>query len=391
MTRNLVALLSFLLPLAALAGERPSLDAEIGARLFKRVWVPGVSSTISNDGLGPLFNARSCAACHQGLKRSVFPAEGGPLPVSAVIRLSKTWGGSAPHPQFGKQIQTMGVPGVAPEAVPVIHPVEKDHLRQWQIDMELPVSTPAISLRAAPDLSMSGLIEAVDSHAITKAADPDDHDGDGISGRVHTGEDGRIGRFGWKAAHADLMAQTRAAFSTDLGLSTEQIPHAAGDCTMAQEACLAAPGAQSKDQEIPPLVVGMIVTYLARVTMPERPDNPEGTQIFTKTGCAACHSPALPDSQGKPLPLFSDLLLHDMGESLTDGASEGSATASEWRTTPLIRLADGEKSGLLHDGRARSIEEAILWHGGEARHAQMRFKALPVRDRQALIAYLKGL
>jgi CxxC motif-containing protein (DUF1111 family) len=375
----------------AMAGERASLDAEIGSRLFKRAWVPGLSSTVSNDGLGPLFNARSCVACHKGLQRSAFPQSAGDLPTSAVLRVSARWGLGGAHPQLGQQIQTMAVPGVKPEAAPTITPIIENGLRRWVIHTGLHDERLSLSLRAAPDLSVAGLIESVDTKAIQANADPDDRNSDGISGRVHTLPDGGVGRFGWKAAHHDLAAQTRAAFATDLGLSSSARPNAAGDCTTLQHDCLSAPGALASEIEITEPIVAMITAHLSRQNGLARPLDGSGTDLFKATGCDACHTPSLPGSKGETVTLFSDLLLHDMGENLADGVAEGQAQSFEWRTPPLVRLSEGEKRGLLHDGRARSIEEAISWHGGEAEASLARFKALNAEDRRKLIAYLKTL
>jgi CxxC motif-containing protein (DUF1111 family) len=377
----------------ARADQRASLEAEIGARLFKRVWTPGLSSAASNDGLGPLFNARSCNACHQDLRRSRFEAAPGPLPPSAVLRIADETGRATPNPLFGRQLQTHGVPGVAPEAAPRIAPALSGGLRRWIIEPELRGSGMHVplSLRAAPDLSVAGSIEAVEETAILAAEDAADRDGDGVSGRAARLPDGRIGRFGWKAAQTDLAAQTSAALATDLGLSTEDFPGASGDCTPRQPDCLAAPGAQERTVEISPVIVRAIVAHLARLAPLQRPRDREGEALFAATGCAACHRPDRPDRDGKAAPLFSDLLLHDMGEGLADGVAEGAAAPSEWRTAPLVRLAEGEMRGLLHDGRARSIREAILWHDGEARASVVRFKAMNVKDMDRLIAYLRAL
>ena len=374
------------------------LDAAIGFHMFSRNWTPGISSAAANDGLGPLFNARSCVACHQDLRRSTMPDVAAMVPISAVIRLSRH---GALSSDFGMQLQTMGVPGVAPEAAPVLIPDLTNGLRNWRLSPNAgpSVATTELSLRIAPDLSMMGAIAAIDPVAIAAGADPDDRNGDGISGRVNRAADGRIGRFGHKAKHPDLASQIEAAFATDLGLSTLSHPDAAGDCVMTQTACRAAPGAKAAKPEIDPKIVATLVAYLEeqqgakkrQISSDEgKTRDSAGELLFQSTGCTACHAPTLPDRNGKPVRLFSDLLLHDLGPGLADAVTEAAATGAEWRTAPLSRLDSDTMPGFLHDGRARSLDEAVLWHGGEATAATNRFKALPPDDHDTLIRYLKA-
>lgn len=370
-------------------------DAAIGERLFRRNWTIAPASARANDGLGPLFNARSCAACHQGLERTDVHAADAP-DRGLVVRLSNAAGGG--DLIYGRQIQTMAAPGLSPEARVAI---------RWEknaagLAVPMPVLTAlsagplsastTASLRVAPTLKGLGAIEVVAEDAIEALADPDDRDGDGISGRVARLADGRTGRFGWKATQASLGDQVAAAFHLDLGLSSPSHLEAAGDCTRVQTDCLAAPaGAEPGGIEISPVVINLISAFLRRVPATPPAQDASGEALFTQVGCAACHVKAMRTTSGGAVTLYSDLLLHDMGEALAAGGPEGAASAREWRTAPLRGLAAAQSRGLLHDGRASSLEEALLWHGGEAEMSRKRVLALTPEARQALIRFLEGL
>ncbi len=220
-----------------------------------------------------------------------------------------------------------------------------------------------------------------------------------------------IGRFGWKAGQPTVEQQSAHAFSGDMGLSTPLLAAAAGDCTDEQAACLAMPRGDDPgtgEPEVPQVVLDLATFYARTLAVPARTgfDDPEvlaGKRVFHETGCAACHVPKYVTRRDAALPALSfqliwpytDLLLHDMGEGLADGRPEGEADGREWRTPPLWGLGrTKDVSGhteLLHDGRARSVLEAILWHGGEAEAARDRVVALPTAERDALVAFLNSL
>lgn len=395
--RVLVLGLAFAAGSAALAAAADRLDAQIGERLFRRAWVPGVSSTTAADGLGPRYNARSCLACHQGLAR-VDARASDALDRGLAVKLGDREG--APDPRYGRQLQTIAVPGVAPEPAPEVRwrPRPGPDGRRLEAPV-LSVEGAAVpaGLRAAPALAAMGAVEAVPEAAILARADPDDRDGDGIRGRPHRLPDGRVGRFGWKATSADLHDQVSRAFSVDMGLSTRAFPAAAGDCTASDASCLAAPsGASVRGVEMDEAIVTRIAAYLTSLApaVAQRGGggapkaDSAGARLFAATGCAACH---VADPGGTGRPIHSDLLLHDLGPGLDDGVAEGDARSSEWRTAPLVGLGRAERAGLLHDGRARSIEEAAMWHDGEARRARAAFAALPSGERARLVAYLRQL
>jgi CxxC motif-containing protein (DUF1111 family) len=269
---------------------------------------------------------------------------------------------------------------------------------------------PALQLspRQAPPLIGMGALDGVPEAAILAFADPEDRDGDGIRGRpsrVWSRSEGRLvlGRFGWKASGAGLADQVAAAFAQDLGLSTPLRPEPWGDCTPRQAGCRAAPAgvAPGEAAEVAPALFELLLGYLRGLAVPPRRAAGgaavlAGERLFTGLGCAACHRPALPDAAGRPLAAFTDLLLHDMGPDLADGRPDEEAGGRDWRTPPLWGLGlaaavAGRPVGFLHDGRARSPLEAVLWHGGEAQPARDRVLGLPAADRAALVAFLDSL
>jgi len=379
---------------AAMADDRMS--RTIGKALFERAWVPAPSSTRANDGLGPLFNARSCASCHAGLERMpiVTDAAGIVMSDNLVLRLSDRNGEA--DPTYGRQLQTASVAGIEPEgriALSKHGPVPRD-LTRGGVD-----PSTYLGARLAPALRGLGLLEAVPDAAILERADPNDRDGDGISGRAnivtaHVGVS-RIGRFGWKGSAANLSDMTEAAFSLDLGLSTPGRPAPWGDCGEKQPECRTAPhGGNWTEPEITGELVAMIRDYLTGVAAPAQAGATpgEGEAVFASIGCAACHTPALRSPKG-PVRAYTDLLLHDMGDGLDDGATEPGVGPGEWRTAPLWGISRILASGarFLHDGRAATLEEAILFHGGEGSGARARYLALDARERERLLAFLSTL
>jgi len=334
-----------------------------------------------------------------------------------------------PEPTYGGQLQNFAVQGVAAEGrmaityedVPVtLADGEVIELRRpaYRItDLAYgPLAADAmLSSRVTPPMIGLGLLEAIPEADILAAEDPADRDGDGVSGvasRVWSDALGRValGRFGWKGGQATLADQTAQAFAGDIGISSPLVPAHAGDCTPAQAACHAAPhGADGEgDTEIGRALFDLVVFYAGNLAVPARRDVNDarvlaGKRLFHDAGCAACHRPKFVTARddGRPEQSFqliwpySDLLLHDMGEGLTDGRPEGHATGREWRTPPLWGIGLTEAvSGhafLLHDGRARGALEAILWHGGEAQSACDRVVAMSKAERDALLAFLRSL
>ena len=359
------------------AATARTVDLATGGALFRRLWVGAPASTQGSDGLGPLYNARSCAACHDGPPQPPTIHLGGP--------------DGAPDPVYGRQIQTRGLVGQRAEArvelrqgAGAVVPMLSD-LAYGPLD-----DGTALSVRRAPALRGLGLLAAIPEAAIRAGADPYDRDGDGISGRVRILADGRIGRFGWKAAMPTLADQVAQAFRDDIGLSSALRPDPAGDCTPAQAACRAAPdGGGGSGIEIGPPAFARLTAYVAALAPdPARPADPRGAALFAGLGCAGCHRADFGDPAVRP---FSDLLLHDMGPALADRVREGMAAGAEWRTAPLWGLSRDGRGGFLHDGRARTLWQAILWHGGEARGARDKAMQLEPSGRAAVIRYLQSL
>lgn len=416
---------SFRQPAGNLAAE--DLQAfSLGNALFRKLWVTAPSSTQASDGLGPLYNARACDTCHinDGRGRSAG-GEGFILRLAASPNAA-----AAPHPLYGAQLQDRAAPGLPREgAVSVTWTEEPVTLADGTtVSLRRPayaVADPGygppdpdlvVSPRVAPPMIGLGLLEAIHEGDILAAADPDDLNGDGVSGRPNRVPDPAggglvLGRFGWKAGAPTVRAQTAQAFAADMGLSTTLHPAAAGDCTKGQPACLARPdGVQPRlgPVEIPDPVLDLVTFYARTVATPVREAASDkavlaGKAVFHAVGCAACHTPKFVTRRDAAEPSlafqliwpYSDLLLHDMGEGLADALAEGEATGREWRTAPLWGLGHTDTvSGrveLLHDGRARSVLEAILWHGGEAAPARDRVVALSTTDREALLAFLASL
>ena len=427
-------------PSANLSFER-QLDFKVGDGIFRKLWVSAPSSTRSSDGLGPLWNARSCQSCHLKDGRGRVPAPG-EAAVSLFLRLSvppetpeqterlSTLKASViPEPTYGGQLQNFSVQGHLAEGTMEIAYQEEPvrladgtvvHLRRPSYSIgglnygPLHPQT-MLSPRLTPPMIGLGLLELVPEADILALADPEDQDGDGISGRanrVWSREQERVmlGRFGWKAGQPTVAQQVADAFSGDIGLSTPLSRDPWGDCTPAQAACRSAPhGAHGQGAvEVVPAMFELVAFYSRHLAVPARRsvDDPqvlEGKRLFYASGCIACHRPkfvtgahpARPELSGQLIWPYTDLLLHDMGEGLADNRPEGLADGREWRTPPLwgLGLTDTVNGNnfFLHDGRARSPLEAILWHGGEAEAAQRKVVAMSRPEREALLAFLKSL
>ncbi|MCV3736519.1 c-type cytochrome [Rhizobium sp. TRM96647] len=415
---------------------------KLGNALFRKVWVSSPSSTQASDGLGPLFNSRACQNCHLKDGRG-HPPQAGDDTSTTFLRLARPPANEAeqerldalavpnfPDPVYGGQLQDFAVPGLAAEGRMRVEwseePVrlaggETVFLRRPRYSVgELAYGAmdpgTTISPRMTPPMIGLGLVEAIHEADIMALADPEDADGDGISGKaalVRDPETGRLalGRFGWKAQNATVRRQTAEAFANDIGISNPLAPASHGDCTAAQTACLVMPdGVQKRlgDTEAPDPVLDLVTFYAENLAVPARrkasfKETLAGKKLFYGTGCTACHTPKFVtrrDARDKAQSFqliwpYSDFLLHDMGEGLADGQPVGLADGREWRTPPLWGIGLTETvSGhtfFLHDGRARNLTEAILWHGGEAQAARDRFSDLEAADRAALLTFLESL
>lgn len=414
----------------------------LGNALFTRSWVPAPSSTRASDGLGPMFNARGCQECHLLDGRGHPPEGAQDGRVSMFLRLSvpaqvtdlagtgaediAEWLATAPEPHYGGQLQDLSVPGLPPEGrMEVTYaPLPVRLADGAEVTLRAPtyavssLSGPPLALetmlspRIAPQMIGLGLLEAIPAADILALADPDDRDGDGISGRaqiVPSVEQGTpmLGRFGLKAGSPTVREQSAAAFAGDMGLSTPLHRDAWGDCP--SDACRDAPSGAGEDGvEVSGDSLDLVTFYARNLGVPERRDvdDPQvlaGKAAFHAYGCAACHQPKFvtnrlqdqPEQSFQLIWPYTDLLLHDMGPGLADNRPEGRASGQEWKTPPLwgiglTRVVSGHTQ-FLHDGRARDLTEAILWHGGEALAARNRFAAATAEDRAALIAFLNSL
>ena len=373
--------------LAVAAADAAELDAAVGKALFDRNWIPAPSSTNGTDGLGPLFNARSCAGCHGrgGGARIIDEADGTRDIRGAAFRLGTADGATDPY--YGLQLQTNAVPGLKPEA-------RATFLRKPSFELFGPSLAPGVKAgaRLAPSLFGRGAFDEVPDEEILKREDPNDRDGDGIRGRANR-TPGGIGRFGWKAAHATLASQVASAFAIDIGLSSPLAKTPYGDCTALETECLSAANGESPEfegREINSDMLAAVEAYV-RSLRPKKPDQ-DAARLFAETGCAACHVPELMTRGGTAIPAFTDLLLHDMGSQLDDGVGEPGVKSSEWRTAPLIRgIVQPSGHRYLHDGSAADVAAAIARHDGEGERARRNFETLPQADRQRLLDYVNGL
>lgn len=408
----------------------------LGAALFQKLWIAAPTSTKASDGLGPLYNARACLDCHVNLGRGSAPDDAGKIPNSFLLRLgnpdlaaTRAYLSALPDPTYGSQLQAFAAPGQIAEGKPAVTytPLPVTLSDGTTIILRAPAYSVSqtgygplatgtlLSPRAAPQMIGLGLLEAIPETDILARQDPDDTDHDGISGRANwwTGEDGpHLGRFGLKAGQPSVRHQSAQAFLNDLGLSTLLHPTPWGDCTETQSLCRNAPHGQEPDirdgLEVDGESMTLTTYFTENLAVPARrnvgdPTVLRGKELFHALACTACHTPKhvtarlseRPEQSFQLIWPYTDLLLHDMGPGLADSLPEGHATGSEWRTPPLwgigLTKLVSPRAGYLHDARARTILEAILWHGGEAEPHRNAVIALPKPDREALLAFLESL
>lgn len=404
----------------------------LGKSFFSIPWVEAPSATTARDGLGPHFNANTCNSCHvNNGSAPTVNASGQPLralvfKLTQPQRQHERWQvdnvetplhDNVPDPVYGVQIAINGNGKVKPEArtrlrvesIPFIYPDgEKlmltafhpylDRLSYGKLD---PHTT--ISLRQPPPLAGLGLVEQVTDDAIIAWADPDDSDHDGISGRANWlnrpgAKHPVLGRYNWKASAATLLDQSANAAAFDLGLTNPLHPQEL--CQPAQTDCLAAPRGRKTQHgslDLPDFRLHAIAAYVAghKAAQPTFLDSQAqaGKRLFQTLGCASCHRETLTTRTGIVFHPYSDYLLHDMGEKLRDGRPEFLADENEFRSAPLSGLGARLRAGqrFLHDARAANPQEAILWHGGEARRAREKFIDLGRAARAALLHFLEQL
>ena len=394
-------------------------DFVVGNSFFRSNWVPSPASTTARDGLGPMMNAVSCGACHPQDGRGLAPLPG-EEPLGVLLRIGGADG--TPDPVYGDQFQNRAIATARPEGNIRVSYETFNHtypdgatvpMRRIRYAIENWGFGPAmaglqVSPRIGQQLPGLGLLEAIPAEAITAAADENDTDKDGISGRAAwvTASDGtrKLGRFGWKAGKASLADQAAAAFANDMGLTSDINPHDA--MTPTQTALYGnLPNGGTPEVEADKFVA--VRFYLQTLAIPARrqvgdADVLAGKALFAQIGCGKCHkarwqtgaavTSTLTNQKIRP---YTDMLLHDMGPDLADNRAEGGATGVEWRTPPLwglglIATVSG-RADLLHDGRAENAEQAILWHGGEAEGVKQNFRQLSAKERAQVLRFLQSL
>lgn len=388
-----------------------------GKIVFDRDW-----TSIANSPLGPSFSSSSCDGCHHKDGRGRPPMEG-EMPESMVVQLTRIRedGAQLPHPEYGYQLDYHTVAG--DESAEGHFEVAYDELRGRFADGDIFTllkpryefrdlaygsfgADTKISVRVAPPVFGLGLLESIPARSILALADPNDRDNDGISGRPNYSYDfatqrNELGRFGWKANQPSIAQQIARAFRDDMGITTSYYPDTS--------AALIRPVSRTtREIELDGNDFDRILFYTRLLGVPRRRGWDhirvlQGKAIFNAAGCAACHVPhfttgevpSFPELSNQTIRPYTDLLLHDMGEGLADGRPDGLASGREWRTPPLWGIglvhAVNRHTRFLHDGRARNLEEAVLWHGGEALKSQSIYRSLTKEDRDALLKFLESL
>jgi CxxC motif-containing protein (DUF1111 family) len=405
----------------------------LGHATFERDWVTAPATTSDIDGLGPLFNQRSCSACHSHDGRSAPFAADGTTFLGMLFRLSvpgmDEHGGPLGDPVYGLQLRPGALLGVPPDGTPQVSYQEVAGTYGDGTSFSLqtpsysvtgwnygdPSSDLLLSPRVGPIMVGLGLLEAIPEQDLL-AGVRSSADADGVLGKANhvwsaTRQATVVGRFGWKANVDTVLDQIAGALQGDIGITSSLFPDET--CTPAMTACLAAPNGGMP--EVSPMLLTALSQYSETLAVPARrtsaadagvdgeQDAARGEALFGSFGCTSCHKttfvtgdfPALPQVAGQTIHPYSDLLLHDMGAGLADGRPDFEASGSEWRTPPLwglglLRIVNGHQL-LMHDARARGVAEAILWHGGEAEAARERFRAASASDRDALVSFVNSL
>lgn len=435
----------FVTPGKAIA-NRDKLNFWTGFSLFRDPWVIAPSSTTDRDGLGPLFNTRSCISCHIGGARGHQAEVGLSKPSALVIRFGPNSLNSNTNnahdmqqqaifdPVYGDQLQS--------RAINISHSLLKESVKaeaklyleyqeitgQYPDGSQYTLNKPiyqlkelaygeltkgiGISPRFAPVVYGAGLIDAIATEDLLAQEDINDTNNDGISAKYNRVPDIKstkleVGRFGHKAKHPTLAQQVAAAFRDDIGITNSFF--ASESCTKIQEQChIASSIGGHKDVEIPDKLLDLVLTFNKWLAVPPTRNlggekEQKGRRLFYEADCHACHTPNYKTDKDYPdkylanqnIYPYSDFALHDMGEQLADNVTEYQANGQEWKTPPLWGLGMQKhirkNTAFLHDGRAQTIEEAILWHGGEAQNSKQAFMNMPKSDRAALLTFLEAI
>ncbi len=392
--------------------EQASFD--LGYSVFNTDWVPANSPPGRIDGLGPVFNSQSCDACHNSRRRGRGPRGDGDAPPDLVIQLGRrlpdgtVQRGTA---EYGFVLNPLAVKGFRPEArISIRYEAQIRTLADGtRLELRAPhyqlseLSGPALPPdtvlmpRLPPPVQGDGLLERVPRGELERIAAAQGNGRDGVHGWVAllgSRADAPVGRFGWQASEPSVASQVGNAFAREMGLSNPLVGYA--DCGVQDTACQSAPTGGMP--EVEPELFDAVVSFqrLHAVPVQRLPDlSSPGARLFVQLGCARCHRMTLRVGSNAAIHPYTDLLVHEMGEELADRDIAGSAARDEWRTAPLWGMnaayASGQPPQLLHDGRARSVDEAVLWHGGEGRAARERFARLSADERRTLVSWIQQL
>lgn len=401
-------------------------DFGVGNSFFRQNWVMAPASTTARDGVGPFFNAISCSSCHFKDGRGRAPLMDGETGHGLLLRLSIAGvdanGGNLPDPIYGGQLQDGAILGQTLEGkiAIVYQPITEIFADGTTVILQKPSyqitnlgfgalsSNLQISPRVANQIIGMGLLEAIPESTLVRFVDEDDSNQDGISGRLNyvydlASNSTKIGRFGWKANQPNVRQQVAGAFLGDMGITTSLFPNE--NAPFGVNLSLIPNGGTP---EISDVNFERVVLYSRTLAVPARRDYAEqnvlkGKKTFNTIGCSSCHFSKIQTGNTHPIVAlrnqtirpYTDLLLHDMGPDLADNTPDFLATGSEWRTQPLwgiglIQTVNGH-TNLLHDGRAKNVTEAILWHGGEAKSAKDKFKKLTAQERTDLLTFINSL
>ena len=399
----------------------------IGNAFFNSAWIVAPATAGARDGLGPLFNARSCDQCHNNDGRGAPPLKPKERPIGLVLQFATPTPGSNNEPgidpHYGSNFNPFAIGNIPAEGTVHIEwrEIEGKYADGSTYTLTAPTyvfeelaygelsPTTKFSPRVASSVFGVGLLEAIPEAQIMERSDPEDADKNGISGRAnrvwdHVAKRVVIGRLGWKSNQPDIAHQTAGAFSQEIGMTTTLRPEP--NCTNIQVACIDAPDGGSP--EISDEIFNRIVEYQRMLSVPvrrnlESQQVKRGAELFVTSGCESCHRATFTTGDVANAPWlskqtihpFSDLLLHDMGPDLADDRADFEASGTEWRTPPLwgmgLQKAVNGHTRFLHDGRARDANDAILWHGGEAQAAREAYRNLSKIDRDALLEFLESL
>ncbi|WP_158799208.1 di-heme oxidoredictase family protein [Pedobacter sp. L105] len=409
------------------------INFKVGRSFFHTNWVTAPASTQAVDGLGPVFNTSSCNSCHVEDGRGRTPFSGSEQLTSLLMRISSPGqdphGGPNPDPDLGLQFRNNSILQATPDGE--VYVTYTDQVVTYPDGSTVTLRVPAYqfknlrnghavnfmsSPRIAPQLVGMGLLQAIPEATLLAGIDANDSNHDGITGKANyvwsvEKQQMVMGRFGWKANEPDIRQQVAGALSADVGITTPIYPNPSlYGIELTLFGSLINGSNVAGEAELPEPFFTNTVFYTEALAVPQRRNWTDATivhgkALFAQVSCAKCHNPQFKTGTFADVPLLSnqtihpytDLLLHDMGTDLADGRTDYLASGSEWRTPPLwgiglVSLVNNNNGMfLMHDGRARTIEEAILWHGGEAANSKQAFTKLSKADRDALIKFVNDL